>query len=76
MTRLDAILARHHEPIRHHIDIYQLKQEIPELCDLSYGVIQDLYSNWSEEYYSAGWMMLDEKTVEEFAAYLRTEVEG
>lgn len=51
-------------------DVERLKREIPELAMLPDSVVDHIYSEWSEEEYCAGWLILD-YGLTEFAAYLR-----
>jgi len=75
MTKLEQLLSpKGLDPIRWPDDIAVLKEQIPELQFLSDYTIQNLYSNWSEDYWAAGWLILSKPTIKEFAEYLRQEV--
>lgn len=71
MTKLEWLLGRN-EDIRHPHDVARLKREIPEISQLPDMLVQQLYSDWSEDHYAAGWMM--GPLVAEFAGYLREEL--
>ena len=55
-------------------DIKKLKENIPELADLSDKYVADLYSNYSEEKHCAGWIILYDspETYEYFRYWLIT----
>ena len=55
-------------------DIATMRQHIPELDDCSDGIVHMLYSNWSEDFYCAGWLIVDDDTIREFRKYLTEEV--
>ncbi len=75
MTRLEQKLLGVDTTIRYPEDIAKLQAEIPELADLPRHVVQALYEDWSEYFYSASWMCMDEsRFVEEFAEWLREDV--
>jgi len=73
MTKLEQIIRDDLGFIRHPNDITVLKKEIPELAHLSDSFVQEIYSDWSEWHYCAGWHILTDEIVEEFKAYLMKE---
>lgn len=72
MTRLEKLLNTL-EPVRYPEDVSILKSEIPELASLSDVTVQTLYSDWSEDWYAAGWIYLS-SGLDEFRGWLRQEV--
>jgi len=56
-------------------DISKLKAGIPELMDVNDSLIQQMYAQWSEDYYCAGWLIMSEGTVEEFRSWLLSDVD-
>ncbi len=61
-------------PARFPEDIRKLKDAIPELHRVDDLVIETLYSNWSEDNWSAGWLIMTPGVIEDFKAYLESEI--
>jgi hypothetical protein len=75
MKRLDHLLWGFKDSvIWYPKDIAKLKAEIPDLTDLSDPVVQSLYNVYSQDFYSAGWMLLTDSMLKEFKNYLLEEV--
>jgi hypothetical protein len=75
MNRLKLFKAGLLDQIRHPEDVATLRRQIPDLNDLNDAQIQHLYSDWSEEYYSAGWLCVDVNSISEFERWLNGESE-
>lgn len=69
MTRLEKLLTN----VRHPEDVARLKREVPALRDLPDIIVQMLYSDWSENYWAAGWLILEDEYIKEFKQYLEEE---
>lgn len=61
--------------IRHPKDVYRLANTIDDLSRFNDSQIQEIYSHWSELYYCAGWIPVNDQTIEEFADWLFMESE-
>ncbi len=75
MRRLTLLKNRSY-PIWYPEDINRLRESIPELNASSAGEIQEWYSDWSEEYFCAGWLILDEGVIQEFRGWILEDVDN
>lgn len=51
-------------------DVAWLKRSVPVLSTLSDEAVEALYGEWSEEFWCAGWLIMDDGTIGEFAGWL------
>lgn len=56
-------------------DIIKLKEGIPELVEVNDSLIQQMYAQWSEDYYCASWHIMCDGVVEEFRNWLLSDVD-
>lgn len=74
MLRLEKIVRGMYEVVRWPDDVAELKSAIPQLAALSDFVVQTIYENWSEEHFCASWLIVDANSIDDFKAWLLTEV--
>ena len=74
MKRIDYFLSGAEKPIEYPEDIKKLKEYFPELKALSDSKVQEIYREYSEDYYCAGWLILTEDSRKEFSEYLQGEM--
>lgn len=55
-------------------DIEKIKKFIPEIIHLKDFEIQTLYMLFSDGFYSAGWLIMDEDTLKHFKSWILKEV--
>ncbi len=67
---LDPFKAGTRETIHFPEDVARLRKEIPHLAGMFDAEIQRLYSQWSEEFYAAGWHILARHYIDEFGEWL------
>jgi hypothetical protein len=75
MKRLEYLHSPARE-VRYPKDVKLLKESIPELSPFTDGEVQDLYSDWSEDYLCASWLYPSEGNIAEFREYLNEEVDS
>lgn len=73
MNRLELYLA-HKEKVNYPEDIYALKEHIKGLREVPDVVVQRLYSQWSEDNYCAGWLIIDQDGIQSFRSWLLEDV--
>jgi len=54
-------------------DVAKLKASNSELASLSDRVVELLYGRFSEDYYCASWLILDEQSIRQFNQWLDSE---
>jgi len=54
-------------------DVAKLKASNSELASLSDRVVELLYGRFSEDYYCASWLILDEQAIRQFNQWLDSE---
>ena len=77
MTRLERKLKG--DPLfrpRYPDDIAKLRAAIPELVDATDLQIQEMYEEWSEWFWAAGWLRIDKGVAEEFKEWILGEAEA
>lgn len=75
MTRLHRFL---HEVWNDTVDrpeeVARLKWEIPELAHATDQQVEKLYRQFSESYWSAGWIKVGDGSISEFKIFLSEEI--
>lgn len=75
MTRLEMILSRTDtQECGHPEDVRKIKRTFPELGILPDSEIEEIYCDYSDSY-SAGWLILDVQTMNDFANWLEEEMD-
>jgi hypothetical protein len=76
MKRINYILLRNKPyQIDFAEDVRELIMGIPILAGLEYGMVDRLYSDWSEDFYCASWLCLSDSGIKEFENWLNEEMD-
>lgn len=73
MTNLEAFLNPQPHKINFPEDVAEIKAKITQLQGLTDFQVQELWSDWGEGYYCAGWLIVSDDTIKEFETWLNQD---